>query len=160
MAPGDPLEPPGGAEQLAFIREETRSEIALLHERVNALVGAEAFLTIAFTTAMGNTAPDGPRFAAVVGPLLAVLGLLLALLAWPGIESTVRTVRTWTARRTDLLRREPSLAVTVWGMAAEGRGEPRSDPDRWRSMLFFRAAPGLFVVVWAVLGAFAVLHTR
>jgi hypothetical protein len=45
-------------------------------------------------------------------------------------------------------------------MAAEGRGEPRSDPDRWRSMLFFRAAPGLFVVVWAVLGAFAVLHTR
>ena len=40
---------PDGGEQLAFIRQETRFEIGLLHERVNALVAAEAFLTIAFT---------------------------------------------------------------------------------------------------------------
>lgn len=159
MAPGEAPEPPGGAEQLAFIREETRSEITLLHERVNALVGAEAFLTIAFTGAMGNTAPGGERFSAVVGPVLSVLGLVLALLAWPGVESTVRTVRTWTARRTALLRRDPSLRTTVWGMAVEGRGEGRADPDHWRSMLFFRAAPPLFAVVWTVLTAYVLLTT-
>jgi hypothetical protein len=45
---------PDSRNQLAFIREETRFEIGLLHERVNALVGAEAFLTIAFTAAMSE----------------------------------------------------------------------------------------------------------
>jgi hypothetical protein len=34
---------PDSRNQLAFIREETRFEIGLLHERVNALVGAEAW---------------------------------------------------------------------------------------------------------------------
>lgn len=46
------------ARQLAFIREETRFEVGLLHERVNALIAAEAFLTIAFTTAMSNSNPN------------------------------------------------------------------------------------------------------
>jgi len=153
-------EPPGAPERLAFIREEIRSEISLLHERVNALVQAEAFLTIAFTGAMSGAAPGGDDFSAVVGPVLSVLGLLLALLAWPGIEVTVRTIRTWTARRTALLRSDPALTATVWGIAAQGRGEGRHDPDHWRSMLFFRTAPGLFVVVWTVLTAVAVLTTR
>lgn len=85
-------------QQLAFIRDETRFEIGLLHERVNTLVAAEAFLTIAYTTAMGNTASWGVTFSAVVAPTLSVLGLLLALLAWPGIYATVRIVLTWTAR--------------------------------------------------------------
>ena len=32
--------------RLAFLREETRFEIGLLHDRINALISAEAFLTI------------------------------------------------------------------------------------------------------------------
>lgn len=62
---------PDSRNQLAFIREETRFEIGLLHERVNALVGAEAFLTIAFTAAMSNGTAWGARFAAIVAPILS-----------------------------------------------------------------------------------------
>ena len=95
---------PDSRNQLAFIREETRFEIGLLHERVNALVGAEAFLTIAFTAAMSNGTAWGARFAAIVAPIL-------------------------------------------------------SAPDQWRSMLFFRAAPGLFALVWTILTVVAlVIH--
>lgn len=160
MAAGEPPAAPGGPEQLELVRDELRFELGLLHERVNALVAAEAFLTIAFTAAMSNGAPGGERFSAVVGPVLAVLGLLLALLAWPGIDATARLVLAWTARRSALLRADPALASTVWGIAAQGRGEGRAGPDQWRSMLFFRAAPALFAVVWAGLAVFAVAHTR
>ena len=94
---------PDSRNQLAFIREETRFEIGLLHERVNALVGAEAFLTIAFTAAMSNG--------------------------------------------------------TAWGRGSPPCGADLVGPDQWRSMLFFRAAPGLFALVWTILTVVAlVIH--
>lgn len=65
---------------MAYIREETRFELGLLHDRVSVLLAAEAFLTIAFTAAMGTAA----RWGDVVAPVLSVLGLVLAVLAWPG----------------------------------------------------------------------------
>lgn len=66
------------------MRQETRFEIGLLHDRVNALVTAEAFLTIAYTAAMSNGAPWGATFSMVASPVLSVLGLALALLACHG----------------------------------------------------------------------------
>jgi len=49
------------AERLGFVRAELRFELTLLHDRVNALLTAEAFLTIAYTAAMSNGARgDGP----------------------------------------------------------------------------------------------------
>jgi len=44
------------ADRLALVRAEIRFEIDLLHQRVNALIAAEAFLTIAYTAAMSNGA--------------------------------------------------------------------------------------------------------
>jgi len=41
------------AERLVFVRAELRFELGLLHERVNALLTAEAFLTIAYVAAPG-----------------------------------------------------------------------------------------------------------
>ena len=67
-------------QQLAFIRDEIRFEIGLLHDRVNALLAAEAFLTIAYTAAMSDGTPWGPTFSRIVSPILALLGLSLALL--------------------------------------------------------------------------------
>lgn len=150
---------PGAPEQLAHIRDETRFEIGLLHERVNALVTAEAFLTIAFTTAMGNGAPWGATFSVIVSPVLSVLGLLLALLAWPGVNATVKIVLHWTTSRRELLEREPELAASVGGSTAPGRKGRGPDRDQRRSMLFFRAVPGLFTVVWVLLTVVALaLH--
>lgn len=165
-------EQPGSPARLTFIRDETRFELGLLHERVNALVGAEAFLTIAFTAAMSNGTPWGARFAAVVSPILSLLGLVLALLAWPGIAATVRIIVGWTATQADLLDRDPALGGTVWALVADtegaartsgrqspGRQSPRRQSSRrqWRGMLFFRTVPPLFAAVWAALTVIALL---
>ena len=152
--------PGGTAGDLEFVRQETRFEIGLLHDRVNALVTAEAFLTIAYTAALSNGAPWGRPFAAVAAPVLAVLGLVLALLAWPGVGATAQLVLTWTRRQGELLDADPELAATVRGRAGRGRDDRRAQPDQWRSMLFFRAVPVLFVVVWAVLTVLALVVTH
>jgi hypothetical protein len=139
--------PPSAVERLAFVRAQLRFELGLLHERVNALVAAEAFLTIAYTTAMSNGARWGATFSAVVSPILSVLGLLLALLAWPGVATTVRLVRGWTASQSELLQDDAARLLAAMA------GLPGRDPvrDQRRSMLFFQAVPGLFVLVWAAL---------
>lgn len=69
--------------RLTFIREETRFELGVMHDRMDTLISAEAFLTIAFTMAMGNTgaAHAGPVFK-LLAPLLSLIGLTLAGLAW------------------------------------------------------------------------------
>ena len=141
-----------GAERLAFIRAELRFELGLLHDRVNALVAAEAFLTIAYTAAMSSGARWGEAFSAIVSPVLAVLGLLLALLAWPRVAPTRRLVLGWTASQVELLAREASLRSTVSGLP--GRSAER---DQRSSLLFFRAVPGLFALVWTVLAVVALV---
>lgn len=140
---------PASAEEaeLVAVRDETRFELGLLHERVNALLATEAFLVIAYTAAMSNGAPWGRAFASVAGPLLAVLGLLLAVLAIPGVAATTRIVLAQTA----LLER---LASELAGSAhrgyhaATGRSAVR---DQGRSLLFFRLVPWLTAGVWLVL---------
>lgn len=148
---GEPGQPPGAAEQLGVLRAQLRSEIGFLHERVNALVAAEAFLTIAFTTAMANAAPWGVVFAAVVSPVLAVLGLALALLSWPGVRATVRLVLGLTRQHLQVGQREPGLAVASTTSDGPGATARQAVRDQRASMLFFRAVPPLFTVVWSVL---------
>lgn len=147
------------AERLASIRSELRFELGLLHDRVNAMLAAEAFLVIGFTAAMSNTAPWGATFSAVVAPILSVLGLLLALSAWPGVTGTVRLVLDWTADQAELLERGVGLPSGASGLPTTQAviGQVRS--TQWRSMLFFRVVPGLFAVVWAALTLVAVVLT-
>ena len=147
---------PDEREQLAQIRQEIRFEIGWLHDRVNALLAAEAFLTIAYTAAMSNGAAWGARFAVWVGPLLAVLGLLLAVLAWPGVAVTVRLVLEWTAGHDELLERNPGL----WPDGRPWAAARRAVPGQRRSLLFFRAVPVLFTVVWTVLLVIALVVRR
>jgi len=144
-----PPDPAADAERLALVREETRFEIGLLHDRVNALLAAEAFLTIAFTAAMSNGADWGRGFAAVAAPVLALLGLLLALLSLPGVRATVRIVLTQTALQGELVERLPGLV----GAGYHGvTGRSSIVADQRRSLLFFSAVPVLFGAVWIVLG--------
>jgi len=146
------------ARRLAFIREETRFEIGLLHERVNALIGAEAFLTIAFTAAMGNgNARWGATFSAVVAPVLSILGLLLAVLAWPGVDASFRIILEWNARQMELMQDLPALTDEMWRPAVLGRDKRRADPDQRKSMIFARAVPAVFVLTWAILTVVAVV---
>ena len=148
------------AQQLALIRAEVQFELGLLHERVNALLAAEAFLTIAYTAAMSNGTPWGSRFSLIVSPILSVLGLLLAVLAWPGIDVTVRIVLDWTARLRRLFDDHPELSGTPVGLSANRGDANRLVPDQRRSMLFFRAVPILFVIVWVALTVVALALRR
>ncbi|SEQ14578.1 hypothetical protein [Microlunatus flavus] len=141
------------AARLALVRDETRFELGLLHDRVNALLAAEAFLTIAYTAAMSNGASWGAAFAAVAAPVLALLGLLLALLALPGVGTTVRIVLALTAQQDELFARLRGSAVAYHGAP----GRPAALDDQRRSLLFFRAVPVLFAVVWVVLGVLALV---
>ncbi len=149
--PEVPAELDRAVRELGLIRSETRAEIGLLHDRVNALLAAEAFLTIAYTAAMSNGTRWGRSFALVVAPLLSVLGLLLALFAGAGIYATTRFVTEWTRRQRQLLDQYPAIAGTVLGWAAAGGNKHRAVDDQRRSLLFFRAVPVLFGTVWAVL---------
>lgn len=148
------------AERLASIRSELRFELGLLHDRVNALLAAEAFLTIAYTAAMSNAAPWGTTFSAVVSPILSVLGLLLALAAWPGVTSTIKIVLAWTTDQADLLGRNSALPSGASGLPTSQVGVGHVRSAQWRSLLFFRVAPGLFAVVWAALTVVALVLPR
>ena len=136
------------AEHLALIQAEIRFELDLLHQRVNALLAAEAFLTIAYTAAMSNGAAWGLAFARVAAPVLSGLGLILALLVIPGVAATVRIVLSQTARKEQVLLRLPGHARAGFHGVAGG---PSALADQRRSMLFFRAAPVLFAVAWTAL---------
>ena len=155
--------PEGGPplQQLLFIRDEIRFEIGLLHDRINALLAAEAFLTIAYTAAMSDGTPWGPTFSRIVAPILALLGLCLALLAWPGVGATVRIILEWTSQERGLFDDYPPLFDTVPGSLVASRGDQgRLVAVQRRSMLFSRAVPVLFVAVWAALTFVAVAIRR
>ncbi len=147
-ATGRRPDPVADEARLVAVRDETRFELGLLHDRVNAVLAAEAFLTIAYTAAMSNGAAWGRHFAAVAAPVLAMLGLLLAALALPGVTATTRIVLTQTALQEQLVERLPGSALGGFH-SVTGRGSALK--DQRRSMLFFRTVPLLFAVVWIIL---------
>ena len=150
-APGPPA--PDAARQVETILTETGFEIRLLHERVNALLSAEAFLTIAYTAAMSAQG----TWARVVAPLLAVLGLVLAAVAWPGIRTTGRLVRTWTSRLGAVLAQHPGARP---GWDADWEDQSRREADQRRSSWFFLTVPAAFALVWVVLLVVALVVPR
>ncbi len=144
--------------RLTFLREETRFEIGLLHDRVNALISAEAFLTIAFTMAMSSSNNRwGSIFSVLVPPILSLLGFILAVLAWPGVVASYKIIVEWNVRQLALMQAEPGLTGIMWRRDANGSGSERAAPDRGLSMLFARAVPAVFAAAWAILTVIAVL---
>jgi hypothetical protein len=126
------------------MRAETRTELELLHQRVNTVLAAEAFLTIAYTASMGSQG----RWATVTAPVLAGLGLLLALLAWPGVRTTAGLVSLWTRRVGELLE---SVAAPVDDLPDTLLDRRRNERSQRQSLLLFRCVPPVFGIVWTVL---------
>ena len=150
-----------GQERLRFIREETRFEIELLHGRINALIGAEAFLMIAFTAAMSSNNPHwGGTFAALAAPVLSIVGLLLAVLSWPGVDASFRIILEWNAHQVQLMNANLTLNETLWRQPVLGRRSRRADPDPGWSMIFARAVPIVFTAAWAILTLVALILPR
>ncbi len=150
--------PVANVRRLAFIREETRFEIGLLHDRINALISAEAFLTIAFTMAMSNTNTHwGTLFSTLVAPILSLLGLILAALAWPGVDASFKIIYEWSSRQRQFMDENPLVTDLMWRLDVLGKGNRRADPDTRNTMLFARAVPAVFGVSWAILTVIALV---
>lgn len=133
---------PGQADLLA-LRAEIKAELNFLHDRVNALVSVEAFLTIAFTAALSSSA----RWSVPVAMVLAGLGFTLAWLAWAGVSPNATLILELTLEHDQMLSH------------ASIPGARRTRQVQTHSVLFFRVAPALFTLTWLVLAGLAVtLH--
>ena len=141
-----------------FMREETRFEIGLLHERINALISAEAFLTIAFTMSLTNSnARFGPALSLLVPPILSLVGLILAVLAWPGVDASFKIIVEWNVRQQQVMNEKPALTDAMWRMDVLGRRNPSALPESGLSLVFARAVPAVFTVAWALLTVVALV---
>lgn len=137
--------------RLSLIREETRFEVGTIHDRVNALIGAESFLMIAFIlTVVNSDAHWSAKYFALLAPMLSTVGFLLAGLAWLSIGTTVRIVVEWNALLSQLFDEAPAASRATW-RASILRGSRQTATSHAVSMLFARAVPVVFAVAWAIL---------
>lgn len=145
-------------QHLALIREEMRFEVGVLHERINVLIGAEAFLTISFTMALVNSDADpGARLFDMVAPILSSIGLILALLAWPSVNTGFKILIEWNSILLQVLQEAPSGTRGMWRPSLLSGGGRRTTIDHRSSMLFARAVPVVFAVAWAILTVVALV---
>lgn len=144
-------EPDFHAKQVLAIREEMKFEIGILHDRVNALVSAEAFLIISFTMSLAYAGDRWSGRFFWVAPLLALVGFLLAVLAWPGVSRGFATVVEWNMLLIEVLpeaRKDPRV---VWIRSVDVAGAARTQDHHRRGLLFARFVPAVFAVAWVIL---------
>lgn len=83
-------------ERLDFYRREIHYETGQLSSRTNAYLTAQSFLVIAYASSMANLNPAwGELFTLVVPALLALLGIVNSLHAWPGIQASSEIICHW-----------------------------------------------------------------
>lgn len=145
---------------LKFIRSEVRFESGLVGERLSALLSSQSFLVIAYASSMGASNMDwaGP-LPARLPPALALLGLVLALMAWPGLRAGHAVLERWRAKERELLTRCPALAP--WTLAADEPNGRSVEVRRREGALFAQRAPLVLVLAWAFFAAlpFWLRHT-
>lgn len=146
-------------ERLDFYRREIHYETTNLSNRTNAYLSAQSFLVIAFASSMANVNPDwGVLFTFVVPPMLALLGLLSTLSAWPGIKAACDIIQHWHHKQAELLRSEPVIGKAYDDSPLFSDWES-SEKGPKKSLLFSKRAPWLFTFFWVFLGGFALfLH--
>jgi len=137
--------------RVSAIREEMRFEISVFHDRINALISAEAFLLISFTMALSyaNAGPAGKFFW--ITPALSVIGFTLAVLAWPGVNTSYKIIVEWNLLFVDVLNEAHASSTLKWRPSVFVQGDRRIQLDHRRSMLFSRYAPVIFIIAWVVL---------
>ncbi|HWV08049.1 hypothetical protein [Pseudomonas sp.] len=142
-------------ERLDFYRREIQYETSLLANRTNAYLSAQSFLVIAYASSMANTNTEwGDLFTLVVPVLLALLGIVSSLHAWPGIKASAHIIGHWHFKQEHLLRSEPQFGHAYDDSPLFSEHESSKDTYH-KSLLFSLRSPWLFAVFWWVLGAFS-----
>lgn len=146
--------------RIATIREEMRFEIGVFHDRVNALISAEAFLLISFTMALAYAGTGTAPRLFWIGPTLAVVGFTLAALAWPGVLVSYRIIVEWNVLFVDVLNAAHAASTIDWRPSVFVLGDRRIHADHRRGMLFSRFVPGIFMAAWVVLAILVLASHR
>ena len=139
--------------RLAFVREEMRFEIGILHDRINALLSAEAFLLISFTMSLVYATDHSNQKFFLVPPMLSLIGFMLAVLAWPGVNTSYKIIVAWNIILVQVLNEAHAASNFMWPTSLFVSGERRTQADHRNSMLFARSVPIVFALAWAVLAA-------
>ena len=143
-------------ERLDFYRKEIQYETSILSNRTNAYLSAQSFLVIAYCSSMGNLNPEwGKLFTLVVPPLLALLGLVSSMHAWPGIRAAYEIIDHWHFKQSQLLRSEPAMGLAYDDSPLFSERES-SEKGYCTSLMFSLRTPWLFSAFWTVLGGFSV----
>ena len=137
--------------RLAFVREEMRFEVGILHDRINALISAEAFLLISFTMSLVYATAHWRDKFFFVPPMLSLIGFMLAVLAWPGVNTSYKIIVEWNIILVEVLTEARATSNFMWPTTLFVSGERRTQADHRNSMLFARSVPVVFAVAWAVL---------
>jgi len=142
---------PTDNELLAFYRSEIRFESEVVNGRLQALLSSQAFLVIAYATAMtGSTTRWGDHMVLLIPPLFSLLGFMLALMALPGIRAGYAAIGKWEEKQRALHHRYPHLAEFT---LATSEDDTRDMMRRGqRGALFAHQAPFVFLIAWAVFG--------
>lgn len=136
---------------LKFYRGEIRFESDMLSSRLNAFISSQSFLVIGYASSMSASLERWHNpFSLVFPPSLALLGLVLALYAWPGIEAAWKVIAQWHAKQEELLARRGDLAE-YGPSGASARDRLR------RGTMFAQYAPRVFAVAWCCFGAMPVV---
>lgn len=142
-------------ERLDFYRREIQYETSILANRTDAYLAAQSFLVIAFVSSMANLNPEwGKMFTIVVPPLLALLGILSSLNAWPGIHAAFRIIEHWQLKQSHLLHSMPMMGLVYDESPLFSETETSRDGHR-KSLLFSLRTPWIFLSFWVLLGGYA-----
>lgn len=143
-------------ERLDFYRREIQYETSLLSNRTNAYLSAQSFLVIAYASSMANLNPNwGELFTLVVPVLLALLGGISSLHAWPGIKASAAIIGHWHFKQEQLLRSDPKFGQAYDDSPLFCERESNEE-SYYKSLLFSLRTPWLFTVFWCILGAFSI----
>ena len=141
--------------RLDFYRHEIQYETSLLSNRTNAYLSAQSFLVIAYASSMANLNPDwGKVFTLVVPSILALLGIVSSMHAWPGIRAAYEIIDHWHFKQYQLLRAEPAMGMAYDDSPLFSKYEAQEKGYR-QSLLFSMRTPWIFTVFWIVLAVFS-----
>ena len=141
------------AKRALAIREEMKFEVGIMHDRINTLVSAEAFLTISFTLSLTYVNDQWSGRFFWIAPLLALIGFLLAVLAWPGVSRSFAIIAEWNVLLIEAMDEARAEPRSVWRPSSGIIGAAREQSGHLRAMLFTRFVPVVFAVAWVCLAA-------
>lgn len=134
-------------ETLNHFRAEIRFENSLASDRQAVLISSQSFIVIAYAASMASLRDNwGDILTLLLPPFLALLGLLLALSARPGIRASQAVLKRWREKEGDLLERQPALADRT--IAGDDQGREELFRRRREGALFARRAPLIFITIW------------